>query len=206
MLSAIDMKTSAVIRQAVAYDVLTWLLTLGRERRFRERLIAPVRLQPGESVLDVGCGTGTLALVAKRQVGNGAVAGIDASPEMIQRARHKAGRASLQLKFEVASADALPFPDGSFDVVLCTVTLHHLRRSMRSAAVAEMRRVLKPSGRVLLADFVFGKKRTVAGLLHHHIGMKPDELTQLAEAAGMRVIDAGGLGFWDLRYVVAQPG
>jgi ubiquinone/menaquinone biosynthesis C-methylase UbiE len=199
------MKTSAVIHQAVGYDVMTWLLTLGRERRFREQLIAPARLQPGESVLDVGCGTGTLALVAKRRVGAGEVAGLDASPEMIERARHKAARAGLQLKFEVASADALPFPDGTFDVVICTVTLHHLRRSMRAAAVAEMRRVVKPTGRVLLADFVFGKKRTVAGLLHHHVGMKPDELAQLAGGAGMRVIDAGKPGFWDLRYVLAQP-
>ncbi len=199
------MKTSAVIRQAVGYDVLTWLLTLGRERRFREQLIAPVRLQTGESVLDVGCGTGTLALVAQCHVGAGAVAGVDASPEMIERARQKAARAGLQLKFDVASADALPFPDGSFDVILCTVTLHHLRRSMRLAAVAEMRRVLKSNGRVLLADFVFGKKRTVAGLLHHHVGMKPDELEQLAVGARMRVIDAGRLTFWDLRYVLAQP-
>ena len=199
------MKVSAVIRQAVAYDALTWLLSLGRERRFREQLIAPARLRAGESVLDVGCGTGTLALVAKRQVVNGEVAGIDASSEMIDRARHKAALAGLQLKFEVASADALPFPAGSFDVVICTVALHHLRRSMRTAAVAEMRRVLKPSGRVLLADFVFGKKRTVAGLLHHHVGMKPDELTQLAEGAGLRAIDSGALGFWDLRYLVARP-
>ncbi|HEX6063510.1 MAG TPA: class I SAM-dependent methyltransferase [Longimicrobiales bacterium] len=198
------MKVSAVIRQAVAYDALTWLLSLGRERRFREQLIAPARLREGESVLDVGCGTGTLALVAKRQVVNGEVVGIDASPEMIDRARHKAARAGLQLKFEVASADALPFPAGSFDVVICTVALHHLRRSMRAAAVAEMRRVLKPSGRVLLADFVFGKKRTVAGLLHHHVGMKPDELAQLADGAGLRAIDSGALGFWDLSYLVAQ--
>lgn len=198
------MKVSAVIRQAVAYDALTWLLSLGRERRFREQLIAPARLREGESVLDVGCGTGTLALVAKRQVVNGEVVGIDASPEMIDRARHKAARAGLQLKFEVASADALPFPAGSFDVVICTIALHHLRRSMRAAAVAEMRRVLKPSGRVLLADFVFGKKRTVAGLLHHHVGMKPDELAQLADGAGLRAIDSGALGFWDLSYLVAQ--
>jgi len=198
------MKTSSVIRQAIAYDALTWILTLGRERRFREQLIAPVSLRIGESVLDVGCGTGTLALVAKRRVGDGAVAGIDASAEMIERARSKATRAGLQLQFEVASADALPFPDRSFDVVLCTVALHHLRRSMRAAAVAEMRRVVKPSGRVLLADFVFGKKRTIAGLLHHHVGMKADELGQLADGAGLRVVDTGRLRFWDLRYVVAH--
>ena len=66
------------------YDLLVWLLTLGRERAFRERLIELARLRPGEWVLDVGCGTGTLAIAAKRRVGPaGNVHGIDASPEMI---------------------------------------------------------------------------------------------------------------------------
>ena len=76
------------------YDLLTWLLTLGRERAFRDRLVDLARLAPGESVLDAGCGTGTLAIAAKRRVGpSGAVHGIDASPEMIARARRKAAKA-----------------------------------------------------------------------------------------------------------------
>ena len=198
------MSNSTTIRRAAGYDILLWLMTLGREGHFRTRMLAPARLQPGESVLDVGCGTGTLALLAQRQVGAGSVAGIDASQEMIARARRKAGRAGLQIQFETASADALPFPAAHFDVIMCTVTMHHLPRWMRAAALTEMHRVLKPGGRVLLEDFVFGKKRTVAGLLHHHVGMKGNELNALATGAGFRIVDEGYVGMWDLRYVVAR--
>jgi ubiquinone/menaquinone biosynthesis C-methylase UbiE len=198
------MKNNGVVRWAAGYDVLLGVLTLGRERQFRARLLAPAQLEPGEAVLDVGCGTGTLAILAKRQVGErGTVAGIDASPEMIARARNKAGKARLAIQFEIAHAQALPFPDAHFDVVLCTVTLHHLRRANRTDAVLEMRRVLKPGGRLLLADFVFGTKRTLAGYLHHHVGLKPNDLATLAADAGLRVAERGSVGMWDLQYVVA---
>ena len=171
----------------------------------RARMLAPLQLRPGETVLDVGCGTGTLALHARRLVGAaGFVAGIDAAQEMVARARRKAGKAGLSVHFELASADSLPFPDASFDAVMCTVTLHHLPRWMRAATLREMRRVLKPGGRVLLVDFVFGKRRTVAGLLHHHTGLKARDFEDLVTGAGMRVESAGALGVWDMFYVVAR--
>src|SRR5215213_3228594 len=102
--------TGAVIHAAFKYDLLVAALTLGRERKFRERLLAPAELKPGESVLDVGCGTGSLAIVAARQVGAmGRVVGVDPSPEMIDRARSKAKRKKVVVEFEVAWAQALPF-------------------------------------------------------------------------------------------------
>jgi ubiquinone/menaquinone biosynthesis C-methylase UbiE len=171
----------------------------------RARMLAPLQLRAGEAVLDVGCGTGTLALHARRLVGPaGLVAGIDAAHEMVARARRKAASAGLSVHFELASADSLPFPDASFDVVMCTVTLHHLPRWMRAATLREMRRVLKPGGRVLLVDFVFGKRRTVAGLLHHHVGMKARDFEELVSGAGMHVKSAGSLDVWDMYYVVAR--
>jgi len=75
----------------------------------------------------VACGTGTLAITAKRRVGpNGRVFGIDASPEMIKRARKKARKAGVDVVLENAVVEKLPFPDATFDSVLSTVMLHHL--------------------------------------------------------------------------------
>ena len=114
------------------YDLLAWLLTLGREGRFRDRLVELARLEPGHAVLDVGCGTGTLAVSAKRRVGlTGTVHGVDASPEMIERARRKSAKAGVEVTFEIGTVEALPFPDARFDAVLSTLMLHHLPRPVR---------------------------------------------------------------------------
>src|SRR5688572_31569590 len=103
-----------VVTWAGRYDFLIWLLTFGRESRFRELLLAPARLKQGESVLDVGCGTGSLALVAKRIVGPaGKVHGIDASVPMVARAKSPAHRRRVDAHFAVARAAALPLPDGA---------------------------------------------------------------------------------------------
>jgi len=203
---------TAVVRWAARYDLLVWLLTLGRERRFREKLLAPARLRPGESVLDVGCGTGSLAIAAKRQVGDaGSVQGIDASPEMIARARHKAKKAGLDIDFAEASAESLPFPDATFDVVLSTVMLHHLRKSARAVAVAEMRRALKPGGRLLVVDFA-GARNGKGPLMHFHRHghVDPQVLMELVSGAGLHIAETGSLGMWSLSYVLGttaiRPG
>ena len=93
-------KTGKVLHGAATYDVLVWLMTLGRERAFREKMLRLAHLEPGESVLDLGCGTGSLAIVAKRHVGpTGTVYGVDASPEMVRIARQR-GVQAKQLKME----------------------------------------------------------------------------------------------------------
>src|SRR5215472_3267891 len=115
-------KTGLVLHAAATYDLLVWLITFGRERAFREAMLRLAHLKMGESVLDVGCGTGTLAIAAKRQVGTtGAVYGVDASQEMIVRAQTKARKAGVEATFKKAFAQSLPFPDAQFDVVLTTV-------------------------------------------------------------------------------------
>lgn len=127
--------------EARFYDLLAWLLTFGRERAFRKRLIELAGLEPGEAVLDVGCGTGTLAIAAKRYVGTtGMVSGIDASPEMIDRAKRKARNSGVEVTFQTAVVEALPFADASFDVVLSTLMLHHLPRPLREQCAREVRR------------------------------------------------------------------
>jgi len=159
---------------------------------------------PGESMLDVGCGTGTLAIAAKRRVGAGSVRGIDASAEMIARAREKASRANVDVAFEVASAEALPFSDRQFDVVASTVMLHHLRRAAREACVREIRRVLKTGGRLLVVDF--GVKgaghRGPLAHFHKHGRVKLDDLVSLVADAGLDVVDSGHTGVGSLLFVV----
>src|SRR5262245_28829105 len=94
-----------VLHHAALYDLLVWLRTFGRERRFRDTMLSFAQLTPGEAVLDVGCGTGSLAIAAKQQVGPlGFVRGVDASAEMIARANMKARRAGVDLEFTQGTA------------------------------------------------------------------------------------------------------
>ena len=199
--------TGAVVHWAARYDLLVWLLTLGRERRFRERLLKPARLQPGESVLDVGCGTGTLAIAAKRCVGStGSVYGIDASPAMIARATSKAKKKGVEVAFELGLAESLVFPDGRFDVVLSTVMLHHLPRKPREQGVREMKRVLKPGGRLLVVDFA-GKSANGRGPLvhfHRHGHVEPRALIDLVSGSGLQVVESGPVGVWSLHFVLGE--
>lgn len=198
----------AVMRSSARfYDLMVWLLTLGRERPFREQLVALARLQPGESVLDVGCGTGTLALTAKRRVGpTGIVHGIDASPEMIARATRKAKKAGADVTFRTAVVEALPFPDREFDVVLSTLMLHHLPRPTREQSAREIRRVLKPGGRVLAVDFGMpGRHHSgILGHLHYRRGhVALDKVIELLSASGLTVVESGPVGVRDLHFTLA---
>lgn len=110
-------------------------------------LIRLAALRPGERVLDVACGTGIIARRASEQVGaTGTVAGLDVNPGMLAVARSVT--AGMPIEWYEASAEAMPLPDGSFDVVLCQMGLQFMRD--KQAVVREMRRVLAPGGRVVL--------------------------------------------------------
>lgn len=202
----------AVMRSSARYyDLLAWLLSWGHDRAWRERMAALARLAPGESVLDVGCGTGTLAVAAKRSVGaSGRVTGIDASPEMIERATRKARRAGADVAFRLAVVESLPFPDASFDVVLSTLMMHHLPRATRENAAREIRRVLKPNGRVLVVDFgtLASGKRGLLAHFHRHGGLPVDKIVELLEGAELKVTDRGEVGIRDLQFALAtkRPG
>jgi ubiquinone/menaquinone biosynthesis C-methylase UbiE len=200
--------TSRVVHWAAQYDLLIKLVTLGREGAMRERMLDLARVAPGEFVLDIGCGTGTLAIAAKRRVGGaGTVDGIDASPEMIARARKKSKRVSgAAVVFRTALAESLPFDTSRFDVVLSTVMLHHLPRAVRAQAVQETRRVLKPGGRLLIVDF--GKRMQGHGglmaHLHRHGRVSLAYLTMLVESASLSLVESGSVGIGTLIYVLAS--
>lgn len=200
-------RTGVVLHEATGYDLLLWLFTVGREPIFRERMLRFAHLRPGESVLDVGCGTGTLAILAKRQVDlRGEVYGIDGSPEMIARAEKKARKAKVDVAFKNAYAQSLPFRNACFDVVLTTLMLHHLPKNARAELAGEIRRVLKPGGRVLAIDFG-GPAKGRKGFLDHfhrrhgHVDFK--EIIALFREAGLAIAESGAVGMRELQFVVA---
>jgi arsenite methyltransferase len=111
-------------------------------------------LYPGDAVLDIGCGGGVDSLVAGRLVGaGGRVAGIDVTPAMIDKARANQARLGFgQATFQVAEAEALPFPDHDFDAVISNGVFNLTLD--KEKALQETQRVLKPGGRFLLADMI----------------------------------------------------
>lgn len=135
------------------YDLVTAVLFAGRRRRAFRALAAVAGARSGDRILDVGCGTGyfvrTLAQIAGP---DGAVVGIDAAPEMIAYAASRS-RSAANVSFEVGSAGALSFPDSGFDVVVSSLTMHHLAPAEQLPAIQEMRRVLRPGGTLMIAEF-----------------------------------------------------
>jgi ubiquinone/menaquinone biosynthesis C-methylase UbiE len=139
------------------YDLMVWFFDTfifhGKLQALRTKTADLAQLQRGETVLDVGCGTGTQALKAYERVGEtGRVSGIDPGQRQIARARSKAARRRFPIDFQVGVIEQLAFPDQSFDVVLSTLMMHHLPDDLKRQGLSEIARVLKPGGRLLVVD------------------------------------------------------
>jgi ubiquinone/menaquinone biosynthesis C-methylase UbiE len=132
------------------YDPLVRLTT--REDRFKELLTDQAAIEPGHRVLDLGCGTGTLAIQVKERQPRAEVLGLDADPEMLDQARAKAERADADLEFTEGYSNELPYEDGSFDRVLSTLFFHHLDPEPKRETAREIARVLRPGGELHVAD------------------------------------------------------
>jgi SAM-dependent methyltransferase len=167
-----------------------------RERAFRGAVIAAALAEVGtpETILDIGCGTGTLAIALADAAPDAAVTGVDGDPGILERARRKAARIDRRVGFVEGHAEALPFPDGSFDCVTTTLMLHHLDPQTKRAALLEIARVLRPGGRLVIADW--GRPRDLlaaAGFLALRLldGLEPTRdhaagrLPQLVATAGL---------------------
>ncbi len=128
----------------------------GGEIAFRCGIVAAADVRPGQRLLDVACGTGTLVrLLAESAGDSGGVTGVDMSERMLAVARRKAEAEGLgppQVEFVQANAENLPFSDGSFDRVTASLAIHELNRQGRTNALAELKRVLKPAGLAVITD------------------------------------------------------
>lgn len=171
------------------YDLQVWytdtFLFHGKVRELRRRTIRLANIQPGSQVLDVGCGTGTLALAAQQRVGSaGSVVGVDPGMQQIARARTKAARRNLPIDFQMGMIEQLAFPDQTFDVVLSTLMMHHLPKPLKQQGVIEIARVLKPGGRLVIADFMLKKERQSKAARFHAGGSSIQDLATLIQDAG----------------------
>lgn len=162
----------------------------GRRGRVYRRIVSIAGVRPGDSVLDVGSSSGYLARKLAAVTGPaGHVTGVDPSETAIAYARR---RALPAMSFAVAVAQDLNLPDASYDVVTCTLAIHHIPARKREAAFREMYRVTKPGGRLLAADFDPARRPFPL-----HAG----PLEELATAAGYQIQASGRLPL--LRYVLA---
>ena len=195
-----------LIRWARLYDPCVSLLMLGRRTQLRQTTVALAPIHTGDAVLEVGCGTGDVALAGYRLAGpTGTVVGIDPAPEMIAVARGKAARRDAGVNFQVGVIESLAFPDATFDVVLSSLMMHHLPEDLKRQGLAEIARVLKPGGRVLIVDL----KRPTSYLdrimnritLHGGLTIGVQDLPPFLQAAGFSDIEVGETGFPALGFV-----
>jgi len=183
-------------------ELVSQLAFGGRRGRVYRQLVSLAQVRPGNSVLDVGCSSGYLARKLAAAAGPaGHVTGIDPSAAAIGYARRRAPGGST---FIMGTAQDLPLPDSSFDVVTCTLAIHHVPARKRATAFAELYRVTRPGGHLLVADF-----DPAQHALPLHPGTRRmrraaatvGPLADLATAAGYRAESSAVLPL--LRYVLA---
>lgn len=153
---------------AARFDALTrffdvFVRATTRERAFKQRLLDQARLDGELDVLDVGSGTGTLAVWAKRRNPALRLRGLDGDAAIVAQARRKAARAGVDVTFDEGLSYELPYPDASFDRVLSSLFFHHLVLRDKERTVREIARVLRPGGELHVGDF--GEPRSLPAKL-----------------------------------------
>lgn len=169
------------------YDIGCTLMGLGR--RFRSAVIDRMGITGTEKVLDAGCGTGALLMALKGRYSDIVAEGFDPDETALEIAKRKSGRKDLGIKWHLGFMEKMPFDDGSFDIVVSTLALHHVNPEKKLQALMECRRVLKPSGRVVLVDIApdetgfFGRLVYRILSMFEHL-MKVDQVMAMMKEAG----------------------
>ena len=208
-------------RIAGVYDLMNSAMTAGLHHGWRDRAADRAELKPGDSALDVCCGTGDFALELANRVGpSGTVVGCDFSEEMLVIARRKASERNADVRFEWADALALPYDDNSFDAATVGFGVRNL--ADLEAGIVELTRVLKPGGRLVILeitnptrpplstffslwfDRIVPVLGTVAGDRDAYTYL-PESVKRFPPPEGLALImDRAGLG--DIRYTVLAGG
>ncbi|WP_433684706.1 class I SAM-dependent methyltransferase [Nocardia sp. CA-119907] len=192
-----------------SYDVFGAVFFGGRRDRVYRRLAVLSGAGPGDLVLDIGCGTGYLTRRLAAVVGSGTVVGLDPSAAVLDHARRITKEPNCT--YTVGVAESLSAQDNSFDVVANCLMLHHLPEDLRATALAEMRRVLRPGGRLLIGEF-----RPPANPVGRHLvgaltgpAMEHNPIDLLAPMvvdAGFEQVDSADLHPWIRVVTAVKPG
>ena len=181
------------------HDILAAVFYVGLRRRVFTRLVAESGARPGDRVLDIGCGTGYFTrLMAQAVAPGGAAHGVDSDGEAITHAQRLTRDSNCS--FSEGLAEAIDAPEGSYEVVVSSLMIHHLPQALRPQAIGEMFRVLRPGGSVLIAEFRPPASRMGRRLIAAHspamAANRVDLLEPMVRDAGFEQFRCGDLRPW----------
>jgi len=133
------------------YDLGCFLVGLGKS--FKAQVLQSVEIKDGDTIADIGCATGVFLGLAQRTFPHSHVIGVDPDRRALAIARARFVRANFDVELHQAFAESLPIPDTSIDICFSTLAFHHMPDEVKRKALEEMKRVLKPNGRIVIADF-----------------------------------------------------